>query len=55
MLARDTVIAVYVYVGYRLTVPIFQAISYEYTVEMTYPVPEATSASVLNAFSQVSL
>ena len=38
----------------RLTVPIFQAISYEYTVEMTYPIPEATSASVLNAFSQVS-
>ena len=33
--------------------PTFQAIGYEYTVEMTYPLPEGMSASVLNAFSQV--
>ncbi len=33
--------------------PTFQAIAYEYTVEMTYPLPEAMSASLLNGFSQV--
>lgn len=31
----------------------FQAISYEYAVEMTYPLPEATSATLLNLVSQV--
>ena len=38
---------------YSLTVPVFQAISYEYAVEITYSIPEA--ASVLNTLSQVSL
>ena len=38
---------------YRLLLPTFEAIGYEYTVEMTYPLPEAMSASVLNGFSQV--
>ena len=31
----------------------FQAVSYEYAVEMTYPLPEATSATLLNLVSQV--
>ena len=32
----------------------FQAISYEYAVEMTYPLPEGTSANIVNVVSQVS-
>ena len=33
----------------------FQAISYEYAVEMTYPLPEGTSATMVNVVSQVSI
>lgn len=31
----------------------FQGVAYEYGVEMTYPVPESISASILNVSSQV--
>ena len=31
----------------------FQGFAYEYAVEITYPQPEATSAALLNAASQV--
>ena len=43
------------YLSCRALIPTFMAISYEYTVEMTYPIPEGMSAAVLNAFSQVDL
>ena len=42
-----------------LTVPFsssivaFQAVAYEYAVEMTYPLPEGTSANIVNVVSQV--
>ena len=39
--------------GFQCLVKSFQAISYEYAVEMTYPLPEATSATLLNLVSQV--
>ena len=39
--------------NYRAFVVAFQAIAYEFGVEMTFPVPEGVSVSVLNAFSQV--
>ena len=29
------------------------AVAYEYAVEMTYPLPEGTSAGLMNATSQV--
>ena len=32
----------------------FQAVAYEYAVEMTYPLPEGTSANIVNVVSQVS-
>ncbi len=31
----------------------YQGIAYEYAVEMTYPLPEATSAGLINVVSQV--
>ena len=31
----------------------FAAIAYEYAVEMTYPLPESTSAGLVNVSSQV--
>ena len=37
---------------HRISMSDFQAISYEYAVEMTYPLPEATSATLLNLVSQ---
>ena len=37
----------------RISMSGFQAVSYEYAVEMTYPLPEATSATLLNLVSQV--
>ena len=33
----------------------FQAVGYEYAVEMTYPLPEGISAGLLNALSQVGV
>ena len=33
----------------------FQAVAYEYAVEMTYPLPEGTSAGLINVGSQVCL
>ena len=32
----------------------FLAVAYEYAIEMTYPLPEGTSAGLINAGSQVS-
>ena len=37
----------------RATTTSFMAIAYEYAVEMTYPLPEGTSAGLMNASSQV--
>ena len=36
------------------SVATFQAVAYEYAVEMTYPLPEGTSATIINVVSQVS-
>ena len=38
---------------YRATTTSFMAVAYEYAVEMTYPLPEGTSAGLMNATSQV--
>ena len=32
----------------------FQAVAYEYAVEMTYPVPEIMSSGLLNGLAQVT-
>ena len=37
----------------RLSMASFQAVVYEYAVEMTYPLPEGTSAGLINVTSQV--
>ena len=37
----------------RAFVSAFLAVAYEFGVEMTFPVPEGVSVSLLNAFSQV--
>ena len=37
----------------RATTTSFMAVAYEYAVEMTYPLPEGTSAGLMNASSQV--
>ena len=39
----------------RASLASYQAVSYEYAVEMTYPLPEATSAGLINVMSQVQL
>ncbi len=31
----------------------FQAVAYEYAIEMTYPLPEGTSSGLINSGSQV--
>ena len=38
----------------RSAVVSFQAVAYEYAVEMTYPVPEIMSAGLLNGLAQVA-
>lgn len=40
-------------VRHRVTLTGFQAVGYEYAVEMTYPLSEVTSATLLNVVSQV--
>ena len=37
----------------RATTTSFMAVAYEYAVEMTYPLPEGTSAGLVNLSSQV--
>jgi len=41
------------YTLYRAATTGFAAIAYEYAVEMTYPLPEGTSAGLVNVSSQV--
>ena len=33
----------------------FSAVAYEYAIEMTYPLPEGTSAGLINVGSQVCM
>ena len=42
-------------VPFSASVIAFQAVSYEYAVEMTYPLPEGTSGNIVNVVSQVGL
>ncbi len=42
------------HVIYRASMASYQAVCYEYAVEMTYPLPESVSSSLMNIMSQVN-